>query len=473
MLPVQFTIPELLEATGGRLLRGTTDGGVAGISTDTRTVQTGQAFLAIRGPRYDGHQFVQAALARGAAALIVAEADAARLNDCTIPVVAVADTVRAFGAIARLHRRRFTMPVVAITGSCGKTTTKEYLATLLGHRGAILKSPSTENNAIGVPRALLQLAPHHACAVIELGSNHPGEIAALRDVVEPTHAVVVNIGPAHLEFFRTIDTVAREKLSLLETVPASGGIVLHAEDPWMERWCAEHQASARPNVRTFGWTPQAHVWGSLPQQDEDGIRFVINGTYPARLPTLGVHHAMDALAALAAAEQLGGTLEELVPHLTECRALAWRMEPVRLPGGPTLLCDCYNANPLSMAQAIQTLARYPQARRRLLVTGEMRELGAFTTEAHCTVGRWAMMANLDGLIAIGPHASLVLAGAHATAKQAMLLMGYQTVEEACARVPALLGADDVVLIKGSRSARLEQLVASCREQWTPHAVLAE
>ena len=475
-MPVQFSIEELLAATGGRLLRGEASGGVAGIATDTRSLPAGTAFIAIAGPRYDGHQFLRDALAQGAAALIVDRAHSVPPDIAgAVPIIAVDDTVAAYGALARRHRRRFAIPVIAVTGSCGKTTTKEYLATLLNRNGGsgVLKNPKTENNAIGVPRALLQLTERHQVAVLEIGSNHPGEIAALRDLVEPTHAIVVNIGPAHLQFFRSLEGVAAEKLSLLDNIPSSGGIVLHSDDPWMARWIEAHQHPGAPRITTFGLQPPAHVWSSEAEYVDEGMRFTVNGRHTAQLPAVGAHHVLDALAALSAATQLGYALEDLVPRLAECRTLEWRMEPVKLSGGPTLLCDCYNANPLSMAQAIAALAHYPRARRRLLITGEMLELGAYATEAHCNVGKWAMTAQLDGLIAIGPHASLILAGAHAAMKRAALLMGYQTVDEACARVPALLGAEDVVLIKGSRAAQLEQLVASCRERWAPHAVLAQ
>ncbi len=474
MRPTQFSVSELLDATHGELLRGQTSSGVTGISTDTRTLTAGEAYVALRGPRFDGHQFLREACARGAAALLVEQATNGHLSELNgTPLIGVADTVQAYGALARWHRRRFRLPVIAITGSCGKTTTKEYVRVLLEAHGSILTNHKTENNAIGVPRTLLQLTSQHTAAVVELGSNHPGEIAILRDMVEPTHAIVTTIGPAHLAFFQSVAAVAAEKLSLLDAMPSSGGIVLNADDPWMRQWAERHHVLGGLRLTTFGMGPHADVWASALQCTHEGMRFLVQGRHAAHVPTWGTHHVLDALAAIACAEQLGSAVETLLPRLAHCPLLELRMERRQLPGGPTLLCDCYNANPLSMAQAIQALAQYPAGRRRILIAGEMRELGSFATEAHCHVGQWAMQAQLDGVIAIGPYAALVLAGAQTVVKRSALLMAYQTVEEASQRVPELLRAEDVILIKGSRGAQLERLIASCQARWHDHAVLAE
>ncbi|HSN92172.1 MAG TPA: UDP-N-acetylmuramoyl-tripeptide--D-alanyl-D-alanine ligase, partial [Anaeromyxobacteraceae bacterium] len=409
----RFTPDEIAAATGGRWL-GAPPAQVAGVSTDTRTLAAGCLFVALRGERFDAHQFLPEAAARGASAAVVAEGLAGP-GPAPLPAIAVKDTLAALGALARLHRRRFAVPVVAVTGSNGKTTTREMIAAILATRGPVLKSEGNLNNEVGVPLTLFRLEESHRAAVIEMGMSHPGEIARLAAVAEPQVGVVTNAAPSHLEGLGSVEGVADAKAELYRGLPPGGVAVANADDARMLR---RAQESGRRLV-TFavgrGRRGDVAVLEIL-EQTPEGLRFLLgvgNREIEVRLPLVGAHNAANAAAAACAAISLGCTDREIVAGLAAARPPGRRLRLERLPSGVLLVDDCYNANPLSMSAALRTLSELGGGSRRVAVLGDMLELGTFEGEAHRGLGAEAARSGVALLAAFGPRSRETLAAARA------------------------------------------------------------
>ncbi|WP_242393353.1 UDP-N-acetylmuramoyl-tripeptide--D-alanyl-D-alanine ligase [Anaeromyxobacter oryzisoli] len=459
-----FTPDELAAATGGRWI-GAPPATLAGVSTDTRTVAAGNLFVALRGERFDAHDYLAEAAAKGAAAAVVAEAWAAAGRTPPLPALAVPDTLAALGAIARLHRRRFSIPFVGVTGSNGKTTTREMIAAILATRGGVLKTEGNLNNEVGVPLTLLRLDASHASAVIEMGMSHPGEIARLAAIAEPQVGVVTLAAPAHLEGLGTVEAVADAKAELYQGLPDGGIAVANADDPRMLKRAV---ASGR-RMLTFasgrGRRGDVAVLEILSQGDE-GLRFVLgigNREVPVHIPALvGAHNAANAAAAAAAAIALGCTDREIARGLAAVKPVGRRLRLETLASGLRLLDDCYNANPASMSAALRTVVALAggAGARPVAVLGDMLELGAFEAEAHRALGEEAARAGIARLAAFGPRAR-----ATAEAARAAGLEAFHTEEPdalvAWARAE-LRPSSDVLLVKGSRGMKLERLVEALR-----------
>ena len=452
-----WTVRQLLDATGGTLLApcgsSASDPVVTGIGLDSRHLQPGHAFLAIRGPRFNAHDFLEDAIARGAACVIVQERPAATLP---VPAMLVPDTVKALGALAASYRKRFSCPVIAITGSCGKTTTKDLIAHLLRATGAqVLRTSGTQNNHIGVPLTLLRLTEAHDYAVIELGSNHPGEIASLASVAQPTVAVVTNIGPAHLEFFGSVEAIRREKLSLLKALGAGGSAVVPGDQLEV---LLEAKACLHPQARllTFGTADHCGMQGVEIRRDGHGFALQVRevpGTFAIPLP--GFHNVENVLAALACLQVLGRPLVLLGEALRSFVSVPMRSELIRC-NGFMVMNDCSNANPLSFARALEALHDLP-ATRRVVIAGDMMELGPAAKAAHQAIGRLTARYGIELVMAVGAFASDVAQGAATSA--GTLTLTYRTVQELLAHLPTGVRNGDSVLIKGSRKMALEQVTA--------------
>ncbi len=449
-----WTVRQFVDAAGGALVlppgQSLSAAAIPGLGINSRTLPSGHAFLAIRGPRFNAHEFLEEAIARGASCVIVEERP---VRAWPVPAIIVPDTVQALGAIAAAHRRRFSLPVIAITGSCGKSTTKELLAHCLGTR--TLKTVGTQNNHIGVPLTLLQLTDAHDYAVVELGSNHPGEIAALASLVQPTVAVVTNIGPAHLEFFGSIQAIRREKLSLLDAVGAGGAAVLPGDQLEV---LLEAKTHLHPQVRllTFGTADHCGLQGLEIRRDGPGFTLQVRdvpGTFTTPLP--GFHNVENVLAALACVQALGRPVASVAEALRTAAALPMRSELIRC-NGFTVLNDCYNANPLSFARALEALHDLPVA-RRVVIAGDMLELGASAPAAHEAIGRLAARYGVALVVAVGAFAAEVARGAAASPGTGTRT--YRTVEELLAQLPAMVRDGDGILVKGSRKMGLEQVTA--------------
>ncbi|HEY5789008.1 MAG TPA: UDP-N-acetylmuramoyl-tripeptide--D-alanyl-D-alanine ligase [Gammaproteobacteria bacterium] len=424
--------------------------GFRGVSTDSRKVVPGSLFVALRGERFDGHAYVDAALAGGAVAALVE-----RELPGSGPLLLVDDTLAALGRLAAAWRARFALPLVAITGSSGKTTVKEMTAAILGRRGAVLATRGNLNNAIGVPLTLCELGARHRSAVVELGANHAGEIDYLARLAQPGVGLVNNAGPVHLEGFGSVDGVARAKGELFAALPPEATAVVNLDDPYAGLW--RELAGAR-RVLTFGLDPAADVGTDAAAViAENGLaprlRFPLrtpHGVVEVGVPLAGRHNVRNALAAAAAALAAGAELETVASGLAAVATVPGRLQGRPGPGGSLLIDDTYNANPTAFAAAIELLAARPGS--RWLAVGDMAELGADAPRWHAWVGEQARARGIDRLFAVGALAAHAAAafGAH----------GEQFSDQA-ALVAALregLGDGVTLLVKGSRSARMERVV---------------
>jgi UDP-N-acetylmuramoyl-tripeptide--D-alanyl-D-alanine ligase len=461
-----FTVQDVVRATHGALIGGDLGIPVTGVSIDSRTLSVGEAFFAIKGHRLDGHAFLSDAAARGASCLVVHH-----LPDelpATAPVVLVDDTTRALGRLAAFHRSRFDLPVVAVTGSNGKTTTKEMLAALLGTRWTVLKPDGSLNNQWGLPLTLLRLSPDHQVLVVELGTNQPGEIASLASLCRPTVGVVTTVAAAHTEALKTLEGVRAEKAALVRAIPADGAVVLNSDDPLVGTMAAE----ARGRVITAGFGPRAQVRAVgdiLERVGEVVFTLEIEGRRGAvKLAFSGRHNVTNALLSAGAGVALGLAFDEIVAGLEAARPLKGRMI-WRRAGSVRILDDTYNANPASVGAALDAVAAARRApadsvadgtspgRGRLVVAlADMLELGGFAPEAHREVGRRVAALGTAEFVGAGP----LMRHAVDAAREAGLLDSHhvETFEDTVALLLKRLVPGDTLLVKGSRRMRMERVV---------------
>jgi UDP-N-acetylmuramoyl-tripeptide--D-alanyl-D-alanine ligase len=447
-----FTVQDIVRATQGALVSGDLAVPVTGVSIDSRSLAVGEAFFAIKGHRLDGHAYLGEAAGRGSACLVVHELpDEVPPN---VPVVLVQDTTRALGRLAAWHRAKFTIPVVAVTGSNGKTTTKELVAAVLGTRWKTLKPAGSFNNQWGLPLTLLGLGPDHGALVVELGTNQPGEIAELTALAAPTVGVVTVVAPVHTEFLGSIDGVREEKAGLVRGLPADGTAVLNADDPRV----ASMARDTRARVVTFGVAgADVHTAGDITDGPE-GLAFTLErGAARARvaLHLSGRHNVINALAAAGAGTALGFGLGEIATGLAGARPVKGRCV-WRTAGDVRLLDDTYNANPASVRAALDTVAAHRGDARLVAVLGDMLELGAGVEEAHDEIGRYAAGAGAALVVGMGRHARALVEGARAAGAAAT--RHTETFEDTVAFLLKELAPGDVVLVKGSRGMRMERIV---------------
>ena len=432
-----------------------------GFSIDTRTLARGELFFAIHGPKFDAHQFVQQAFERGAVAAVVEEKfREGRSENWAQALIPVGNTTEALQRLARGVRRKWGRRLVAITGSTGKTTTKELIAAALGRRLAVLKSPGNLNNDFGLPLALLALQPEQDVAVMELAMSAPGEIARLARIAEPQVGVVTNVAPVHLEFFESVDAIGRAKRELVDNLSSEGEgatVVLNHDDARVRAF-AEGFAG---HVVTFGLTEGADFRGrDLQTAPGNGTVFRVKGPQfdgEFYLPLPGRHNVLNGLAAIAVSSLFGLPLGDMQRALAEFQTLPQRGEILTLSGGVTVISDCYNSNPVAMDNMLDTLATWPAA-RRIVVAGEMRELGPTSPDWHREVGRKCVRSGVDWLLAVRGDARFFLEGAVETGMPAAQARFFESPEEAGAFCRALLRPADVVLVKGSRAVGLEKVI---------------
>ena len=448
-----LSVEDVVRGTQGALVAGDLAVPVGGVSIDSRTLAIGEAFFAIQGPHRDGHGFLRDAAARGAACLVVHNLP----DDLppSVPTILVDDTTRALGRLGAYHRARFALPVAAVTGSNGKTTTKEMMAAVLGALGPVLKPEGSFNNQWGLPLTLLRLGAEHKALALELGANTPGEIAALAALARPTVGVVTVVASAHTEFFGSLDGVAAEKSALVRAIPPEGAVVLNADDP---RVLAMH-AQSRARVLYFSTRPGADVFARGPVEDAgDGLRLTLaagTATRAVRLHFAGRHNAVNALAAAGVGLALGLSLEQIAGGLEAARPAKGRCV-WRRAGRLAILDDTYNANPTSVAAALATLAAAAGAPRRVVVLGDMLELGEISEAAHREMGRAVAASGAAEFIGMGRLAETAVAAA----RQAGLAESHHvtTFEDTVALLLKRLAPGDAVLVKGSRGMRMERVV---------------
>jgi UDP-N-acetylmuramoyl-tripeptide--D-alanyl-D-alanine ligase len=453
---VGFTLAEVLAATGGELVRLGSCARLVGVTTDTRAVRAGELFVAIRGDTHDGHQYVAEAARQGAGAVIV-ERQAA---DPTLPcgVIAVRESLAALGDLAAFHRRRHAVPVLAVAGSNGKTTTKEMLAAIMRHAygaEAVLHTRGSQNNLVGLPLTLLRLGAEQRVVVLELGMNGPGEVWRLAEIAAPDVGVITCVAPEHLEGVGSIHGAAEAEAELFRRLRPHATAVVNADDPHVV--AASHAFGGR--TLRFGSTGDV-VAADVVDHGLDGtaFRLVMGGDeVPVGLRIGGRHNVTNALAAAAMASTQGVSPTVIREALERFEAPSMRMQVERLASGITVINDAYNANPGSMAAALQTLAA-SAATRRFAALGEMRELGTEAEAAHEALGTAVAAARLDGLYLLGPHAGLVRAGAEAAGMAADRIVVASDHDDLAARLRAACRPGDLLLLKGSRGAALETVL---------------
>ncbi len=458
---MELTLGEVAVAL--RSTSETSDRVARGYSIDSRTLDEGELFFAIRGPRYDGHSFVAQALARGAVGAVVGEDFFQKSHDELRPsLLSVPDTTGALQQLGKWVRTKWGKPLIAVTGSAGKSTTKEMVAAILGRRFRVLKSQGNLNNHFGLPLTLLALKPEHEVAVAELAMSAAGEIAMLARMAAPEVGVVTNVAAVHLEFFDSVDSIARAKKELIDNLPPGATAVLNHDDERV-RGFAEGFAG---KVVTFGCGEGADVRALDVRPDATrGCRFRVQsqgmeGNFYLPLP--GRHNIQNALAAIAAAALLGTTAEDARQALEIFQPLAQRSEILTLPSGVVLISDCYNSNPLAMEKMLETLANWPGAKRRIVVAGEMLELGPSSPGLHRAIGRKCHEFGVSWLIAVQGDAKFIVEGAEQAGLSAGRASFFATPEEAAEYGRAILQPGDVVLVKGSRAVHLERFVELVR-----------
>jgi UDP-N-acetylmuramoyl-tripeptide--D-alanyl-D-alanine ligase len=426
-----------------------------GYSIDSRQVRPGDLFFAIRGRRLDGHKYVDQALERGAVAAVVERSFKEPAADALIPVN---DTTEALQSLARTVRVRWGKVVIAVTGSTGKTTTKEMIAAVLGRRFSVLKSPGNLNNDYGLPQALLALEPEHQGAVVELAMSGPREIARLARMAEPEIGVVTNVAAVHLQFFNSIEGIARAKKELIENLSwdrLMPTAVLNDDDLRVRAFAQGFEG----RVLTFGLGKGAQYRASnVEPTSGGGTRFHVSGPgleEDLQLGLPGAHNVENALAAIAVARLLECTPEDLREGLGTFRNLSNRNEIFTLPDGITVINDSYNSNPRAMERMLETLAEWPGARRRIVVAGEMLELGKSSPELHRGVGRKCAECGVDWLIAVQGEARFFIEGAVERGMDPSRTHFSPMPRDAGEFCRSLLAPGDVVLVKGSRSVGLE------------------
>jgi len=433
-----------------------------GYSIDSRTINPGELFFAISGKNFDGHDFVSTALLRGATGAVVGRGFAAGNPAIAPKLLAVADPALAFRTLATAVRKRWGKPLVAITGSAGKSTTKEMLAAILAKRYAVHRTPGNLNNEFGLPLTLLALQPDHDNAVVELAMSSAGEIARLTRIAEPNVGVVTNVAPVHLEFFDSVESIARAKRELIENLRAGSTAVLNNDDHRVKRF----QQGFPGRVVTFGFEPGATFRASdLRTKNETMTEFMVSGDGIGErfeLPLPGRHNVLNALAAIASASLFKVEAAEMREALAQYQTLRQRSEIITLPDGITVLNDSYNSNPLAMEKMLETIAAWPGAKRRIVVAGEMLELGPTSPELHKEVGRKCAEAGIAWLLAVRGDAKFFADGARERGFPEERALFFETAAQAGEHCLTLVQSGDLVLVKGSRGVHLEKVVEMLR-----------
>lgn len=444
---MMLRLSEAAQAVNGRVVGA--DIAFAAVSSDSRAIQPGDLFVALRGERFDGHDFVVDCLQRGAAAALV---DTQWNAGTAGPLLVVEDTRLALGALASYWRSKFRIPVAAITGSNGKTTVKEMLAAILranSAEDAVLATQGNLNNDIGLPLTLFKLRELHRYAVIEMGMNHPGEISYLTRLAKPDVALVNNALQAHLEGLGSVEAVAHAKGEIFEGLADGGTAIINADDAFAPLW---KQLAAQHKIMTFGLNASADVSADY-RLEADGSEIALKtpqGNASLRLTVPGLHNVRNALAASAAALAMGASISAIVAGLQTYGGVKGRLQRKAGKQGATIIDDTYNANPASMRAAIDVLAACPG--KRVLVLGDMGELGADAAGMHREIGAYAKAAGLGTLLVLGDLSQEMASGFGGGAQH------FESPEALVETLAKQLSADTTVLVKGSRFMRMERVV---------------
>ncbi len=447
-------LQEMAVAMGGRVYGEISGPRVTSVSTDTRSLRPEALYFAIKGDNFDGHDFVQDALQKGATAAVVTNArqfdEALRARG---RLVEVDDTLVALGRLAGWYRKQFAAQVVAVLGSNGKTTTKDMIHAVLSSKKRGKAAAASFNNSVGVPITLLEVEPADEYVVVEMGTNHPGEIASLARMVLPDMAVVTSIGEEHLEGFGDLEGVAAEEFSFLPFVQGRGFVAVSEQ-------AAEYMPSALGGSQRsriiYGFNAAADLRVTNVRQETGGISFSVNGRFVYSVPLLGRHNVLNALAASAIGTRFRLEHAEIAAALSKFRGPKMRMQGVQ-HGSLYLINDAYNANPSSMKAAFEAMDALARPGRRVLILGDMRELGDQSQRCHQKVGREAGASSASVIIAVGAMSRVMADGATSAAGTSKRIYSFPSIEALADKLPNLLEPGDSVLLKASRGAKLERI----------------
>lgn len=448
---MELTLEEVAAAIGGSLRGGTAPTlHPTGVSIDSRTIKKGELFFAISGPRFDGHDFVGDALKGGSCGAVV---DASRVGESHLgPLLAVEDTVEALGKLASYYRGKLDCAVIAITGSNGKTSTKDLVAHVLAGSRPVGGTRGNLNNYLGVPLTLLSLRPTHEVAVVEMGASKRGEIGHLASLARPGIGIITNVGPTHLEEMGTIEAVAATKAELAAALPRAGALVVNGDDALLSE-AVSRVSREDLRVTRCGFGSDCDIRATTSDELGDAeTRFEIEGAGAFVLPALGRHNVYNALMAFAVCRELGLDPDAIRRRLAGFKAPSMRLEVLRI-GDIVVLNDCYNSNPASAAAALDALRHYPCGGRRVAVLGDMLELGEKAERLHCSLGEDASF--VDWLLTTGRWATEVANGAVAAGLDSGRADVFPDLDEMTSALADGLGHGDVVLIKASRAVGME------------------
>jgi UDP-N-acetylmuramoyl-tripeptide--D-alanyl-D-alanine ligase len=460
---LSISLNELLKVTGGKLwndVKGNQNM-ARGVSIDSRTIKRGNLFVAIPGERFDGHQFVSEATNKGASLVIISKEKMNQVKKKEvgeISVVLVEDTKKALGEIAFWHRNKFEVPTVAVTGTNGKTTTKDMIAEVLSSEFKVLKSIKSYNNLIGVPLTLFELNSDTQVLVLELGMSNPKEIGILTKTAKPNLGVITNIGPAHLESMQSLEKIAQAKFELLDNMPLPHTSVLNADDEFL----AKRIKDEKEKCVSFAIKNDADFKADeLTISDEGYVGFKVNDKLNINLKLLGEHNVYNALAAFAVGSLLGVDELKIKESLEKYTPSELRMESNQV-GNIKIINDSYNANPVSMANALVTLKQMKSEGRKIAVLGDMLELGKKTLDYHLELGKLVAESEIDLLLTVGKFSCAIGQGAKYSGMSIKKIFAFDNNEKASAYLLENLKAGDLVLIKGSRKMKLEEVVLSLK-----------
>ena len=438
---------------------------ITGISIDSRDIRPGNLFVAIPGERFDGHRFAGEAVARGARAAIIAR-DKKEMADHEMlgraAVVLVDDTKKALRDMAAWYREKFDIPTVAVTGTNGKTTTKDMIAAVLSSRYRVHKSPQSYNNLVGVPLTLFGLNSDFEALVLELGMSSPNEIAVLTRTTKPDVGVITNIGPAHLESMGSLERIAQAKFELPDNMSSPKTLIMNADDPILAKRIGEKRKDER--VISFGIERKSDFTADRIELNGEGhIGFRVNRSLTIRLRLLGLHNVYNALAAFAVGRLKEVDQQQIKHSLEQYQPSHLRMELVRI-GNISVINDSYNANPISMEKALETLKSIPTSGRRVAFLGDMLELGEKASDFHLEVGRKAARSGVDMLVLVGELAARIGQGARESGMSPDRIMTFERNEQVTHFLLENLRDEDLLLVKGSRKMKTEEVVAGLKAQ---------
>jgi UDP-N-acetylmuramoyl-tripeptide--D-alanyl-D-alanine ligase len=447
-----LTVSQIAQFAGASLSSGDGTVVINKVSTDSRTIKPGELFVALRGENFEGHDFVETSAKAGATGALV-DLNWAGSVPNNFALLRATDALQAYQTLAANYRRSLAVKVLAVTGSNGKTSTKDFAASVLARRFQITKTEGNFNNHVGLPRTILEATSGDEVAVWEIGMNHPGEIAALAKIAAPDAAIITNIGVAHIEFMGSREAIATEKGALAEAVEPQGTVILNADDPFSKGIAARTRAKVVLAGTTGGTVRAIEI-----RQSADGSEFtIVEGAHRCRaqLPVVGSHMVQNALLAVAAGRAFGLSIEECAAGLAAAPLTKARLQMKEI-GGVQFLDDSYNANTDSMKAALRTLVELDTEGKRIAVLGEMRELGAESERGHREVGEAAATLGVDQLITIGDAAELIAEGARTAGLDKV--SSARSTAEAAKLLGEIAEPGDLVLIKGSRAARTEEVI---------------